>query len=373
MQKKGLAILTGPYVLLQFLWYYSTFGRDVDWTAVLISYGRGKTASENARNMDALCRKSGVFSKIVIAAGNRMFDDSAGKKLRDFCEMLFFWATGNRVEHCKKQIASITGESDYSVCVVSCDSSLISSAAIALGKTCDVMILEDGLGDYRKKFARLQIDSQFCVLEIVGFLLAKMGYGNPANRYILKTTQSCIKYAALPQRMRYRAYREVRQLFDLTHTDRETYNCLIDRVFSPEAVPSDYADVVLVTSPFSYADCADECLESVKEFLQMNYAGKRILIKLHPRDTVDYSAWTGLSVVGVMDAITPFEVLLPSLQNCSYVIVLPSTIMISLDAYKCKYEVLYFSLLASRYERYVTSFNETIETLQVGEDAIVRL
>ena len=56
--KKGLAVIYDPHNVYQFLWYYCTYGKDIEWSALCLpnSY-KGEYLSEP-------CRKLGIFKKI---------------------------------------------------------------------------------------------------------------------------------------------------------------------------------------------------------------------------------------------------------------------------------------------------------------------
>lgn len=58
-RKKGVALIYNPHNLHQFIWYYCTYGRDYDWTALCFPNGyKGEYMSE-------YCKKSGIFKEII--------------------------------------------------------------------------------------------------------------------------------------------------------------------------------------------------------------------------------------------------------------------------------------------------------------------
>jgi hypothetical protein len=57
-KKKGLAVIYDPHNVYQFLWYYCTYGKDIEWYALCLpnSY-KGEYLSNE-------CKKMNIFKEI---------------------------------------------------------------------------------------------------------------------------------------------------------------------------------------------------------------------------------------------------------------------------------------------------------------------
>lgn len=78
------------------------------------------------------------------------------------------------------------------------------------------------------------------------------------------------------------------QLFDYTNTDKELLDALIEKVY-PEIATVDFEklEAVLFTATIkSFTSEEKKYVEKIQEYMNCRY--KNILVKKHPRDTIEY-------------------------------------------------------------------------------------
>ncbi len=333
-RKKGIAVIYDPHNLYQFIWYYCTYGKEYDWTAVCLPNGyKGEYMSE-------FCKRSEIFEEII-SDSQGYLTMSIGKKLKVFAEMFWYAIRGKQADFCKKMVSKYTKFEDYDIAVVLTDVGIVSGAFIGLSAEKKTVILEDGMGDYADRPKGYLWKHFFNPYDWQGFLVAKMGYSNPAHYYPLKTTKNCEKFCSNPDQMIYREYKSIDRLFELTNTDEKAYKEILKKVY-PEIERCDFdsVDSIVFTNRL-YDFCKDTSvyMEKFQKHINDNY--KSIIIKKHPRDEGNYVFDEGVKVQEISNSI-PAEVLLPYIKDKQIVFMFTSSILLYMQSYDFKYYYLYF-------------------------------
>ena len=92
--KRGLAIISAPQNLHQFIWYYCNQGKEIEWDALCIP-------NDDVEMMHEDCERAGMFSEIYI-------DDCAfqflpmKRQLYYFGSMFWYFFTFRRKKFCRK-------------------------------------------------------------------------------------------------------------------------------------------------------------------------------------------------------------------------------------------------------------------------------
>ena len=96
-KKKGLALIYDPNNLHQFIWYYSAYGKEYEWTALCLPNGfKGEYMSE-------YCQKAGIFKKII-RDDKEYMSMPIGQKFATFAQMLGYALIGKQNLFCRKLI-----------------------------------------------------------------------------------------------------------------------------------------------------------------------------------------------------------------------------------------------------------------------------
>lgn len=334
MKKKGLVVVYDPHNLYQFLWYYSSYGLDKEWTALCLPNGN------KGEYMSSFCQKSGVF-EIVISSKDSFLEKSMLKKLGVFLKMFFSYIVGKRTQLCKRLICNYVDIEDYSTLCVMTDVGIVSGMVVALGKEKEVVIFEDGIGDYAfrdNKFHFRYLKNPF---DFMGFCLAKMGYSNPGHYFELETTSFCTKYSSHPEKMFYQKYKEHKQLYNYEKTDLAILNKICDCTYSeynPDEI--DKYDAIVFTEAFNVYNADVEWIKNkVYDFLNSRYSN--VLFKKHPLDTADYKIEKSFNVE-VMSSEVPGEVIIPHLKGKDIYFMGMSSLLMYMTQYKENISFFYF-------------------------------
>ena len=182
-KRKGLAVVYDPHNLYQFIWYYATYGKDIEWDALCLPNGyKGEYMSE-------YCEKSGIF-KTIYKGEQAYLSSSILDRGVLFAKMVFYAVLKKQKIMCKKIVGQYVNIDNYDIAVVLTDVGIVSGAVIGVADEKEVVILEDGMGDYAdrpKDYLRKHILNPF---DWQGYFVAKMGYSNPAHYYPLNTTNN---------------------------------------------------------------------------------------------------------------------------------------------------------------------------------------
>lgn len=368
-KKKAVVVIYAAKKLYDFIWYYSTYGQDYEWLAVCGSF--------EGENISDLCKKSGIFSKIVIVEDTYK-DISFKEKAKMFIELTAYYVVGMRQRKCKKLIQDAIGDYNYDLAVVPTDVGMLCGAFIAQGKEKEVVILEDGIEDYLERKSGHILKHLNNVNEIAGYLLAKMGYANPQMYYKLNTTKYCKKYVNRPERMKYLLYRQVEQLGEMKFTDLNIYNMLIKNTFNIET-DSLKADLVLFTTTLNEYVSDDRIIANqVVNYINKNFKGKSILVKRHPRDKKEYLFDSSISVKEI-DGKIPAEILLKEIKSEYVFLMGPSNIVIFGGECLKNLKMFYFKIIEEMNSEYNGRFNykkiyfDALKELELSTDIIVKL
>lgn len=306
-KKKGIVLIYDPHNLYQFLWYYCTYGKDIEWTALCLpnSY-KGEYLSKE-------CQKLKIFKEIY--SNSIPFDSlSLINKINLFLKMLCYAFLGKQKNFAKKILESYIHELDFDTAVILTDVGFVSGLFCLFGDEKEIVILEDGMGDYiNRKYSN--IFSHFHnFFDVQGFLLSVLGYSNTGHYFPLRTTKYCTKYCSHPDKMLYKNYKTMNVLFDMTYTDVKLFKKFITILYpNIEKNFSEKKDCILFTTPISdYVTDTTKYVTAIEKYVNKNY--KSILIKRHPRDADEYNFNSDVKVYEIEQKI-PAEVLLPYLSS----------------------------------------------------------
>lgn len=326
--ERGLAVFYDPHNVYQFLWYYSTYGKDIEWDALCLPNSfQGEYTSE-------WLEKTGIFKRII-----RHLEVYEGwsnwQQFVRFSRMFGYALLHQQKKFAKKEIAKIVGSMDYQHYNVLTDLGLISGMFLTFGKDSEVSILEDGTADYLPRSYSSIFKKMNSVYSLKGLVLAYLGYCDFSGTFPLRTTKDCIKYCSHPEKMRYTDYREMRKLYDFSICDNELFEQLIQSIF-PE-VPSYFSirhEAVLMTTPLTdyVGEGADKYYKRVESYInELGYS--TLLLKKHPRDDHVYSFRKGMTVTEIGRKI-PAEAILNRIGDMRVYFMGPSSCNLYMDTEK---------------------------------------
>lgn len=370
MRQKAIVILYSPREILEFLWYYCTYGKEYEWTAICAPYG------DMAETQIDTCNSLGIFEEVIYDERNFM-EMNMSKKIILFLKMTFYYITGRRKKMCRKIIEGCIGNRNYQLAVIPCDVGILPGAFLAEGKSKKIVILEDGVVDYIERYKWVRWDKIKCVEDFVGFLFAKMGYANTSFCYELKDTQCCEKFAVTPENLKYRNYKNIYRLNDMTNPkfDEKLYTTLRIKVTEKNTVEIE-GDIVLFTTQFKgFFENHEIVIHKTIEFINANYSGKKLLLKKHPRDDGCYVFDRSIEVVEIESGL-PAEILKDILKVKKYVFMSPSTVILSYKEHMKNMLVLCFEQCVTKSKckyDYKQFFENGISICHVEEDNIWRV
>ncbi len=353
--KRALAEITSPYRLLQVFWIAVQYP-DYEWDIVL-RYIDGKM--ETLERMKRECISSGLFTNVFFATETNK-ELNGWDKIKKALSLIFTCITGRRKKVFKRDIEKVVGEFNYDLVLVEPSFALFSCEIMYFGKDIDVRILEDGAWDYT--FNNFEYD-RFTML--VGRIFYYLGIYNFAGFKFFKLNKYCIKYATDPDNVIERNFKEIRPLFcENEYSDK--YNHLLEKVYTIKHID---CDAVLFTN--GIVENNDELYkQKALEWVEQNYKGKKILIKLHPLDNFQYES--NEITCSIHYKTVPGEVLLSVFKDKPLIFMFPSTLILYLNKDKVDYKVLDYS------DDYISSgfrsaFDRIIEALHVSSEQIVKI
>lgn len=349
MSKKGLVLVYDPHNLLQFIWYYCTYAKDKKWDALCLPNGfKGEYMSE-------YCAKSGIFENII-KDDKEFLNSPLSEQIKLFGGMLGSFLIGRRAAFCKKMADSYVDTDDYDEVVVLTDVGLVSGLFVGLSKSKKVVIMEDGTGDYLERTSKNILKHLFSAVDWKGFILAGMGYANVGHIYPLGTTKDCIKFCSHIDKMPYKDYKDMRQLFDFTATDMELYERITKRVYE-KAESCDFESIDTVLFTCNLADFLSDVSEYEKKTVDyVSKNGKNVLLKKHPRDITDYRFADAIGVQE-LDQSVPAEVILPYIKGKNIIFMQATSVMLYMNPKECDAECLYYSGLHDKSVKESTYFD----------------
>lgn len=342
MKKKAVLILYSPRGILEFLWYYCTYGEDYEWTVVCAPYGN------MAEQQIETCKNLGVFANIIRDDRDFMNMDML-KKVLFFLKLGFYFILGQRKRMCSNIIRGAIGDLEYELAVISCDFGILPGAFLAQAREKRVVILEDGTADYMEKYKWPKLRRTKNVNDIAGFFLAKMGYANTATCYAMRDTKFCEKFSIYPEKLKYREYKSIERLNDMEnpHFNHERFEVLRKRVVNCENELYE-GDAILYTTTFYGMTKSHDCVvAAVENYINQNYAGKTVVLKKHPRDNHEYKFAENVKIIEINKNL-PMEILAENLKVKESIYMFISTTMLMQEESKHRKCVLYFSELENR-------------------------
>ena len=332
MDKKGLVIVYDAHTVQQFAWYYYTYGKNKKWEALCLPDGyRGVYT-------DVPCENMGIFEN-VIKNETEFLSLKLTKKFALICEMIVFFLIGKR-KQCAKNILNryVNNIDDYDEIIAICETGFISGLCALLANEKTVSYLDDGLGDYdpRDRWMNGFKKSSFTYWQ--SFVMNRMGYGCK-GRFYFKPTKNCYKYCAVPNEMKYRNYKELRN-FDMSKTDIAAYDSALERAYPGlNEVDFDAVDAVFFSDNLevfstNYQEYYNKCTEAIGK------ENKTVLLKRHPRDGAKYVFPDDVKVIEVDNAI-PAELMLPYLKGKKLYFSIFSSIIIFMQQYSYEANVFY--------------------------------
>ena len=317
MLKKGLALIYNPHNLLEFIWYSCTYAKDTEWDALCLPSGH------MGEYMSAYCEKSGMF-KTIFASDKNYSQAGMKEQLGAFASMFGCFITARRAAYCKKVLNRYVDDIDsYDELVVLNDIGLV-------GREKDVVILEDGVGDYVEKSNKRLLKYLLSGREWRGWLLANMGYSNSEHNYPLATAKYARKFNSKPDKMKFREYKSIEKLFDFQNTDVDRYNGIVEKVYSDiDLKQIEAADaIVFTTNVGDFTANPGPFIKSFEDY--MSARCDSIMIKKHPRDSGDYTFGAEHSVYELSPQY-PAEVILPFIKDKQIYFMFPSSVLLYMD------------------------------------------
>lgn len=335
-KKRGLAVFYDPHNVYQFLWYYATTGKDIEWDALCLPNSfQGEYISEWSE-------KLGIFKNIYRHV--ELYEGWGLKQqLARFLKMSAYALVGQQTSYAKKTITEMVGHTDYDTMVVLTDMGFISGMFLLLGKEKEVIVLEDGTADYVARSYKTIFSKLNNAHAWKGLLLTAMGYNCFGGTYPLRTTKDCIKYCSHPDKMLYRDYREMRTLYDFSNTDTELFNSLMERLFPHLAeFFKEEREAVLFTTPVDdyLPEGYEKYCHRVEDYVNAKY--KRIILKKHPRDNFIYQFADDVDVVEI-DKSIPAEAMLRFVHPMDLLFMGPSSVNLYLNHRDYKPVVIKFN------------------------------
>ncbi len=367
MKKKAVLILYSPRGILEFLWYYCTYGEDYEWTVVCAPYG------SMIEHQIETCKKLGIFSNVIRDDRDFMNMDML-KKIAFFLKLGFYFILGQRKKMCSDIIRGAVGNLEYELAVISCDFGILPGAFLSQAREKEVVILEDGTADYMEKYKWPRFQRMKNINDIAGFLLAKMGYANTAMCYEMRDTRFCKKFSIHPEKLKYKEYKSIEKLNDMDNPNfnHEKFEILRKRIVDCKNEFYE-GDAVLYTTTFYGFTKSHNCVVPfVENYINQNYAGKTIILKKHPRDNHEYKFAEDVKIIEI-DKNLPMEILVESLKVEESIYMFVSNTMLIQEEKERKKCVLYFSELENRSNgeyAYKDSFQRGIKVCNIKEEDV---
>lgn len=333
MENKGLVVVYDPHNLYQFIWYYCNKGKDKKWDVLCLPNGY------KGEYMHTYCERATIFEHVY----RDVTDFSAlsvANKFKMMTKMIWYFVTGRRTVYCRRILNKYVNLDEYDELVVIADVGIISGACVALGKEKQVIILEDGLSDYGKRPQWIPRSKWKSSYSWQGFFLSKMGYCSP-GWFRLKTDKDCIKYSSSPEKMIYRGYKEIRQLYSEEGTDQVLYDSLLKKIY-PTLNDYDFndADALILTRPLrDYVNDSKKYVNKFERYISDNF--NKVFWKRHPREEGIYQFGNKTEVVEIDNSI-PAEVLLPYFSKRDVVVMSITASVLPAKALNIKCTVIDF-------------------------------
>lgn len=362
--KKALAILYSPKTLVDFIWYYHTFGKEYAWDVLCIPYG-GKEM------IDRYCVNSNIFRNIYMT--KTCFETLPKSKMAVLAlKMIMSCVIGKSKQFAKDYLKPFVNDQDYDLHLVPSDYSLLCGLLVALSSEVETIILEDGLGDYTvrsKKFCR---NYGLNLANIASYFLSVLGYGTGIGlvSYINKPNCQCVKYSVHPEWMLYKGYKDIRVLRDLTNTDIKAWKKCLRKTFAIREDLKLEGEIILFTAPMGdfVSKLSQQLADEVVQYISSKYHPQKIYIKKHYRDEAEYKFPMTTEVEEIEKSI-PGELLLDLIQCKKHIYMFPSNMLISYTEYS-ECEVLKFRELADYMDVYEKIVDGNVHRLKIPSGCV---
>lgn len=330
--RKVVALITGPYQLLQVLWYYSVHP-DCKYIAIVKTAGLDVNVKQS---LIQYCKNSQIFEE-VIETKTTDIESSVSKKLSLGMKMIGYYVAGKREVFTGKIITQEIGNINYDTAIVDSEFSILGGAFIDHSDEKEIVIMQEGLFDIeqRRKLPKYSIKDFF------GYALAKMGYCNIMQSYTIKKTRNCEKLMSHPQLAVYKNFNRITKIFAEVNEDSFLFNALTQKTFHfMDWQKLQNTDVILFTNTLEIFTNNLGYYETIHSWLNHHFKDKKIIIKKHPKDRYLYN-WTDLNITFIEGSL-PAEILISQLKNQEIIFMFISTAILELLGTDKKYSVLHF-------------------------------
>ena len=350
---KVLIAITNQYMFDQVMWYHSIYPEGV-WDAVVVLFGD----KDLADIMYQKCVNSGIFSKVYLYTDWRCRPRTGSLLQKIYLTLMYFWQyiTCRREISDKKLIEEIVGDCDYKKVVIQSRFSAIPVAMVNAMNTAVLVCLEDGMTDY---CPIVTFDKIHNFRQLIPGIFAKwnvLSYVSDGCQFCLKHDGKMIKYSSLPEKMKYKGFKKIKQLFEMEDGffNCEAYGKKLDESY----------DMVLFSSAWSDYGNEDIIYETLHAWLKEHHKNKKIFIKPHPRETYRF-LWDDLDVtVGMLDVSG--ETALDVLSNAEVYFLYTSAILLKACREKRPFKVIYFNNFHN--QRYFAGLKAISEVLGLKEE-----
>ena len=359
-KKKALVFITGPYQLLQAIWFVSEHP-DYEYDVIIKTTRMNDTVKTQIVDN---CRKTGMFNDVNLISGVDM-ESGLFRQGVLFIKMAVCFILGMRSRMTGRLIQNAIGEKEYELIVVDSENSILSGAFIDHSDMdYKVTIMQEGTTDLLKRLDRPKSG----IRELVYYLLAKMGYCNPGILYKMKKTQNCVKLCSVPRLMQYFQFARIDCL--ILNSDNFSYRRAIQNTFNQMDWSLLKEDpVILLPSPLELFDGGIKEYNALRQWMVRKAGDRKLLIKKHPRDVYGYE-WNEMKVQFINTGI-PAELLLSQITNQKVVFSFVSTCIMDILDRDIDYEIIRFDSIKNEY--YNSSFDELVERLEIPEARIIHL
>ena len=367
MKKKALAILYSSKTLCDFIWYYFEYGKEFEWDVLI---------DNRFCDIEKYLRKTGIFQSIYVV--DKVFQQShLIKKIGFLLTLFFYWLIDQRRAYSKKIVKRLTQGQEYSqYVVVPYGGDVLPGLVYFLGKDHDVVILEDGMGDYTRNTFKIIWKKLANTEYWAEVALNKMGYIDFDHYFNILSLKHCIKCALYPDKLKYTCYKEIRKIGVFTDDHKKEYNDLIAKTFDFDDIKS--ADVVVYTTPL--ADYTDDqtLLQSLihitEEYINDLCNGRIVAIKRHPRDNNVYNFDQNIKIIEI-DPVIPGEILEDNYGIIGeHISIFMYTTTIFQSIHSDNYLLFYYSELAKKSKLpYSRNIENDIKTLSIKKEKIIVL
>ena len=356
--KKVLIFITGPYQLLQALWYYS-YCPDSEFTAIV------KTADmpeDNRIKLLQQCEKSGIFQEVREYTGVSL-DSGMVQKIKMMLQMMAYYCAGRRNRYTRNLIINEIGDISYDQVVVDSELSILGGAFIDHSDEKETIIMQEGLSDLLARSKKLQRGKS------IGFILATLGYCNPGMTYILPKVKYCIKMTSMQELLQYKGFAGFIPLFSQVRDD--VFQKVVRNTFELDDWEIlQRGEVFLFTNPLEKIGGDNETYEEVHQWIKEFFGSKKIVIKKHPRDMYSYD-WKDLDIE-MLEAGIPAEVLISQIScEKEMLFMFISTCIVDLFKRKTNYKIFHFRSI--RRESYADIFPQLQKKLGIENNYIVEI